>query len=177
MKAATLRQLEKEIVASFLSKQHWIILWVFWAHSFVQLQNAKFKSFTVQNELSQNNSGLKCPAPPLRAGRKCSACRAKNRKDGHRSPFHSLCTLSSFSLSRTHSQRQAAEGSCWARLIRAGELWANPVRWLSQSADKQRENLVMHQCLTVSQVAGSASGASYSRPIHTWTEFTPTDPI
>ncbi len=43
------------------------------------------------------------------------------------------------------------------RLILAGELRANPVRWLSQSTDKQRENLVMHQRLTMSQVAGTAS--------------------
>lgn len=109
-------------------------------------------------------------SPSHRREIKCIS--GKNRKDGLGSPFHSLCAPSFPSVSHTHTQREAAEASCWARLILAGELWANPVRWLSQSTDKQRENLVMHQWLTMSQVAGTANGAGYSRPTRTRAEFT-----
>lgn len=66
--------------------------------------------------------------------------------------FHSL------SISHTGSKERQWRHPAGPHLILAGELGANPVRWLSQSTDKQGKNLVMHQCLTMSQVTGMASG-------------------
>lgn len=115
-----------------------------------------------------------------------SACRAKTEKDEHRSHFHSLCTpvpslflsrAARFAKKRRQPRRPAGRPppSC---LILAGELKANPVRWLSHSTDKQSENLVMHQRLTMGQVAGTASGAQATvQPIHRRAEHSPADPI
>ena len=79
---------------------------------------------------------------------------------------YSLCSglsLAPLSLYLTRTLRASGGILLGPRLILAGELWANPVRWLSQSTDKQRENLVMHWRLIMSQVVGTANRRGCSR--------------
>lgn len=132
----------------------------------------KFKSFTEQSR--NNNSGLKCSRPLfVQAGNEVHVGQKQKGRTQIAFSFSLHCGLSLILyLAHTLKDRQRRHPA-GPRFILAGELRANPVRWLSQSTDKQRENLVMHQRLTMSQVAGTLAGAS--RPIHITAEYTPTD--
>lgn len=90
----------------------------------------RFGKLESMNLLEITTLASNAPYPAIRAGEEIECMSGESTEKDEQIAFSfSLYPVLSLSLSHTHAlKREAAEASCWARLILAGERRPNPVR-------------------------------------------------